>query len=96
MNEKTLNQIRKEATGLYTGHELRATMLAQAEESYSQEIVELESQAYDANIEEAAKFASENAGQLHDLAVIEAHLGGVAIKVEQPLSIGETVDVHRS
>lgn len=36
-----------------------------------------------------------NQAAYHDLAVIEAHMGGVAIKVEQPLELGQKVDVRQ-
>lgn len=40
----------------------------------------------------SAEFFAAHAADLHDLAVIEAHLGGVTINVEQPLVIGERVE----
>ena len=45
---------------------------------------------------EAGKFAEDNAARLHDLAVLEAHIGGVAINVEQPFSVGEKIEIHTS
>jgi hypothetical protein len=39
-------------------------------------------------------FAKENEDELHDLAVIEAHMAGVAINVEQPVAIGQKVEVR--
>ncbi|HEY1085988.1 MAG TPA: hypothetical protein VGE34_04670 [Candidatus Saccharimonadales bacterium] len=44
----------------------------------------------------AAEFAKENAEELHDLAALEARLAGVAINVEQPLSVGEKNETHTS
>lgn len=43
---------------------------------------------------EGSRHYRDNEAVLHDLAVIEAHLAGKAIKVEQPVVIGQTVPVH--
>ena len=40
------------------------------------------------------KLYHDNEAEFHDLAVIEAHLAGVAINVEQPLGIGHKVPVQ--
>lgn len=44
---------------------------------------------YNEDIAVAAEFAQGNAEQLHDLAVLEAHIGGVAINVEEPVVVGK-------
>lgn len=49
---------------------------------------------YDEEVARGKDFAEAHAAELHDLAVIEAHLGGVAINVEQPLEIGQKIEVH--
>lgn len=51
---------------------------------------------YDASVQGAAEFAKVHESQLHDLAVLHAHLGGVAINVEQPIVVGQQVEVHKA
>lgn len=51
---------------------------------------------YDKNSMGGADFANDNAEQLHDLAVLEAHIGGIAINVEQPVVAGQRIAVHVS
>lgn len=53
-------------------------------------------QAIEENTEKRAEFAKNNADQLRELALIEAHLGGIAINVKQPVEIGQRVEVHTS
>ena len=48
----------------------------------------------DEQLARAANFSTAFQEELHDLAVIEAHLGGVAINVEQPLEIGQKIDIR--
>ena len=45
------------------------------------------------HLAEASEYFQDHEAPFHDLAVIEAHLAGVAIKVEQPLTIGQAVPV---
>ena len=92
---KSLNELGSEASKHYTRHELDATFLEQDKKS-ALTLVDIQQGEYDRNLQASAAFAKENAAQLHDLAVIEAHLGGVARKVEQPLSIGDTIEVNKS
>lgn len=107
--EKTLNEIGKEAAAHYHKHDLsvarargHAKSLAQVSEGRTvPEVVRRYAKTaasavkhLDGANENARKFAQENAADLHDLAVIEAHLGGVAINIEQPITIGEKITVH--
>ncbi len=61
-----------------------------------QQVVDIQRRQYANDMESAKRFAMDNAEQLHDLAVIEAHLGGVAINVQQPLEIGQKIEVRTS
>lgn len=49
---------------------------------------------FNEHVENSARFVAENIEQLHDLAVIEAHLAGVAINIEQYITIGKKVGVR--
>jgi predicted trehalose synthase len=49
---------------------------------------------FDGTVKNGAEFAAANADKLHDLALLEAHIGGVAINVEEPVVVGQKVDVH--
>lgn len=46
------------------------------------------------NLERAAEHFRQHQGEYHDLAVIDAHLDGVKINVEQPLEIGQKIEVR--
>jgi len=110
MSEKNLKQIGEKAALFYAAHkdgaeniEIQQGKLDAMSDSLTKDdpeykrkeqlVRDLKSQDSVINMD-AADFAKENAGQLHDLAVIEAHLGGTAIQVEQPVVIGQKVDVH--
>lgn len=73
-----------------------STKTQQEAQSATQKSVDLEKQAYHEDIKSGAEFAKDNAEQLHDLAVLEAHIGGVAINVEQPVVAGQKIEVHKS
>jgi Rad3-related DNA helicase len=77
-----------------SGNGLRPARSLEEAETGTNENIQYAKEEYDENIAEAAEFAHDNAEQLHDLAVIEAHLGGVAISVEQPITVGQQVPVR--
>lgn len=110
MSDKTLNQVGKEAATKYEDHGYAANGLHKFEKQlndfqngidthgYTKEGIQIVTRrakdSYDDQVLESKQFAMDNAEQLHDLAVIEAHLGGVAINVEQPLEIGHKIEVR--
>lgn len=95
MSDKTLKEIGAEATGLYAAHysTKKDPFRLRHAEKYPDFAKTLERQG-EVNELASEKFAKHNAEQLHDLAVIEAHLGGAAITVEQPLEIGHKIEVR--
>jgi|GEM_PF-3362508 len=112
MSEKSLQQVGDEASRIYTDHRIDGRALDHEQrilDSMSQKYVsdgptyrsqagrvdQLQS-AHDDGLSKARAHAEANAEQLHDLAVVEAHLAGVAIKVKEPLTIGETVEEAES
>ena len=46
------------------------------------------------NLESAAEHYREYQGAYHELGLIEAHLDGVPITVDEPVTIGEQIEVH--
>lgn len=102
--DKTLQFIGDVAKSSYKDHRESVTELQGVQEwadassapfADKRHRVEYAEDTYDMRIYDGKALAEAAASQLHDLAVIEAHLGGVAINVEQPLSIGEQIEVHK-
>lgn len=110
MSDKTLNQIGKEAATKYEDHGYAASGLRKFEKQlddfqngvdthgFTEEGIKIVTgrvkDNYEDQVLDSRQFAANNAEQLHDLALIEAHLGGVAINVEQSIEIGHKVEVH--
>lgn len=94
MSEKTLKEVGDEAAALYGSHKLTTDRMQNPGFTRHRRLDNSLKQNYRINTSEAADFAKDHVEQLHDVAVIEAHLGGVAINVKQPLEIGQKVEVR--
>lgn len=63
-------------------------------ESYEESRIRITQGRVKGNLERAGEHYRQHQSEYHDLAVIDAHLDGIKISVEQPLEIGQKIEVH--
>lgn len=98
IKEDQMFQLSNKANGKYWSRFNRGRSIKAAYRKAEQAGVAAQEAAdeYTDGLRDSSEFARSNAEDLHDLAVIEAHLAGVAINVAQPVVAGQKVEVHNT